>query len=76
MVSKKMKIKPHERATYIESITIFILILLAIISFFFAGYGMNLSTGNAAQFLTNLLLIFLIAEVAVIIMMLSRIYHK
>ncbi len=72
----KKKIKPHERATYIESITVFILILLAVVSFIFAGYGMNLETSNATMVLTNLLLIFLIAEVAVIILMLSRIYHK
>jgi len=75
-MAKKTKIKPHERATYIESITTFILILLAIVSFIFAGYGMNLSAENAATFLTNLLLIFLVAEVAVIILMLSRVYHK
>ncbi|MCD6381586.1 MAG: hypothetical protein J7L43_01235 [Candidatus Aenigmarchaeota archaeon] len=72
----KSKIKSGERATYIESVTIVILVILVAISFIFAGYGMNSPAGVSGSTLTNMLLLFLVAEVAVIILMLSRIYHK
>lgn len=79
MAIKISKINKKEKQTYVESMIIFILFLLTLTTMVVAGIGFvmpKLSPESFGAMLTNILLIFLIAEVAVIILSLHRMMQK
>ncbi len=76
MPRRKAGIRPEEGRTYVESIVLVMLFLLTVLSFVIAGFGFLVPMELLDKLLTNLLLIFLVAEGVVIIMLLYRIYHK
>lgn len=76
LIKMAKTIKKHEGRIYIETIGIFILFLLTVLCFVLAGFGFMLPDNFVIPLLTNLLLIFLIAEGIIIIMLLYRISQK
>jgi|GEM_PF-6084180 len=76
MPRRKVGIRAEEGRTYVESIVLVVLFLLTVLSFVIAGFGFLVPIELLDKLLTNLLLIFLVAECAVIIMLLYRIYNQ
>jgi len=70
------KVKKEEGKTYVESATLVILVMLTVLSFVLAGFGFLVPASIINSLLTNLLLVFLVAEGVVIIMLLYRILQK
>ena len=74
------KVSKGERKVYNETIILVILVLLTIISLLISMSGFaipgNVSAAFLTSLLTNLLLVFLIAETVVVILILNRIYQK
>jgi len=70
------KVKKEEGKTYVESATLVMLVLLTVLSFVLAGFGFLVPTSLINSLLTNLLLVFLVAEGIVIIMLLYKILQK
>ena len=79
MAIKFDKVNKKEKQTYVESMIIFILFLLTLTTMVVAGIGFvmpKLTPESFGTMLTNILLIFLIAEIAVIILTLHRLFQK
>jgi len=82
MAKRKIKIdKPtrQERQTYMESTIVVILFILVVLSFVLAGVGLSMPSSSiniSNVLLNNMLMVFLIAEVLIVILLLHRIYNK
>jgi hypothetical protein len=76
MSRKKSSLGKEETKTYVESVVLVMLFLLTVLSFVIAGFGFLVPESMLDRLLTNLLLIFLVAESAVMIMLLYRIYQR
>ncbi len=79
MPIKLDKVNKKEKKTYVESMIIFILFLLTLTTMVVAGIGFvipRLTMESFSTMLTNILLIFLIAEVSVVILSLNRMMQK
>jgi hypothetical protein len=70
------KIGKDEEITYVEVISVFILVLLTAFVLVLAGVGFMLSDQYFLQVLTNIIMVFFLAEGVVIIMLLHRIYRR
>ncbi len=70
------KIGKNEAITYVEIISIFILVLLTAFVLVLAGIGFMLPDQYFLQVLTNIIMIFFLAEGVIIIMLLHRIYRR
>jgi len=75
-MARRSSLGKEEAKTYVESVVLVMLFLLTVLSFVIAGFGFLAPTYMLDRLLTNLLLIFLVAEGAVIIMLLYRIYQR
>jgi hypothetical protein len=70
------KIGKDEEITYVDVISVFILVLLTAFVLVLAGVGFMLSDQYFLQVLTNIIMVFFLAEGVVIIMLLYRIYRR
>ena len=75
-MARRSSLGKEEAKTYVESVVLVMLFLLTVLSFVIAGFGFLVPAYMLDKLLTNLLLIFLVAEGAVIIMLLYRIYQR
>jgi len=73
---RRAALKKEEARTYVESVTLVILFLLTILSFVTVGFGFIVPSGMLDRMLTNLLLIFAVAEGCIIVMLLYRIQQE
>mgnify|MGYP003887156399 CR=1 FL=1 len=72
---RKKIMRQEEARTYVESIIIVMLFLMTVLSLIITGFGFLMPSGMLDRLLTNLLLIFIVAEIAVVILLLYRIYQ-
>ncbi|MEM5813470.1 MAG: hypothetical protein QW480_01695 [Candidatus Aenigmatarchaeota archaeon] len=72
-VSNKMKQMDKQINTYVEVISIFILLILTVFILVMAGVGFMLPEYNFLDIISDILLLFIVAEGIVAIMLLHRI---
>jgi len=70
------KIGKEEAITYVDIISIFILVLLTAFVLVLAGVGFMLPDQYFLEILTSIIMVFLLAEGVIIILLLHRIYRR
>jgi len=76
LVNFNYKLSKKEAITYVEIISVFILVLLAAFILVLAGVGFMLPDEYFLQVLTNIIATFCLAEGIIIIILLHRIYRE